>query len=155
MRALPIALSAALLVAPMQLGAPLVDARVAAVEPAAPLEAAESRIAMLPASPSEPEPAPAAAPAWRAETAVLASWYGPGFWENRTACGQILTPALLGVAHRTLPCGTLVTLRHGGATLTMPVVDNGPHVPGREFDLTHRARVALGCPDLCRLGWVR
>jgi rare lipoprotein A (peptidoglycan hydrolase) len=89
------------------------------------------------------------------EATVVASWYGPGFWDNRTACGQVLTPELLGVAHLTLPCGTLVTLRYRGVTVTMPVVDHGPHVAGREFDLTYRARVALGCPDLCWVGWQR
>lgn len=86
---------------------------------------------------------------------ATASWYGPGMWGNRTACGHTLTDALLGVAHRTLPCGTLVTLRYGIRTVTVPVVDRGPYVESREFDLTHAARVALTCPDLCSLSWVR
>jgi hypothetical protein len=86
---------------------------------------------------------------------ALVSWYGPGMWGARTACGMVLTGELLGVAHRTLPCGSLITLRYGDVTLTVPVVDRGPYVAAREFDLTYATREALGCPDLCRLSWLR
>jgi hypothetical protein len=67
------------------------------------------------------------------------SWYGPGFYGHHTACGQILTTTLRGVANRTLPCGTLVTFRNpkNGATITVPVVDRGPYVSGRQWDLTY------------------
>jgi hypothetical protein len=64
------------------------------------------------------------------------SWYGPGLIGNGTACGQTLTKRLVGVAHRTLPCGTLVTFSSHGHTVTAPVVDRGPYVSGRIFDLT-------------------
>jgi hypothetical protein len=67
------------------------------------------------------------------------SWYGPGFYGNGTACGQTLTKALVGVAHRTLPCGTLVTFRYKGVTLTVPVIDRGPYVSGRTWDLSYGA----------------
>ncbi|MBI2324201.1 MAG: hypothetical protein HYU87_04480 [Chloroflexi bacterium] len=97
--------------------------------------------------PIEPDEPPA--------TPVQASWFGPGLYGNRTACGQVLTTSLVGVAHRTLPCGTVVTLRHGGSTVEVPVVDRGPFIYSREFDLTFATRVALGCPDLCRASWVR
>jgi hypothetical protein len=89
------------------------------------------------------------------ESTVRASWYGPGFYGRRTACGQIMSTTLQGVAHRTLPCGTPVTLRYGDATVTVPVVDRGPYIASREFDLTYATRVALGCPDLCSLTWLR
>lgn len=89
------------------------------------------------------------------ETTVLASWYGPGFYGRRTACGQTMSGTLQGVAHRTLPCGTPVTLRYGGVNVTVPVVDRGPYIPGRELDLTYATRVALGCPDLCYVTWLR
>ena len=82
---------------------------------------------------------------------VLASWYGPGFYGNRTACGQTYSPAILGVAHRTLPCGTLVTLTYGGRSVTVPVIDRGPFVSGRTLDLSYATKLALGCPDLCTL----
>ena len=58
---------------------------------------------------------------------------------NGTACGQTLTRSLVGVAHRSLPCGTKITFRYGGQTVTMPVVDRGPYVSGRIFDLTYGA----------------
>lgn len=86
---------------------------------------------------------------------IVASWYGPGLYGGRTACGQVLTTGLLGVAHRTLPCGTPVTLRYGSTTITVPVVDRGPYVRSREFDLSYAAKVELGCADICHLSWIR
>jgi len=70
-----------------------------------------------------------------------ASWYGGG---GSLACGGWLSSATLGVANKTLPCGTLVTLRYGGHSIRVPVVDRGPYVPGREFDLTEATKQALG-----------
>jgi hypothetical protein len=75
---------------------------------------------------------------------VAASWYGGG---GSLACGGALTSSTVGVANRTLPCGTLVTLRYGGRTIRVPVVDRGPFVAGREFDLTERTKQALGFGD--------
>jgi len=60
------------------------------------------------------------------------------------ACGGTLSPGTLGVAHKTLPCGTKVTLRHHGHTVRVPVVDRGPFVAGREFDLTAATKQRLG-----------
>src|SRR5439155_7325975 len=68
---------------------------------------------------------------------VLASWYGPGFYGNRTACGQLYSPEILGVAHLSLPCGTLLTLTYGTRSLTVAVIDRGPYVVGRTLDLSH------------------
>jgi hypothetical protein len=65
-----------------------------------------------------------------------ASWYGPGLYGNRLGCGGTLGAGRLGVAHKTLPCGTRVTLRHRGRTVRVPVIDRGPYVAGREYDLT-------------------
>lgn len=81
---------------------------------------------------------------WRWDSSV--SWYGPTFYGKRTACGLAMTQSLLGVAHRTLPCGTLVTFRNpaNGRSLTLPVVDRGPYVSGRQWDLTGGACLALG-----------
>jgi rare lipoprotein A len=76
---------------------------------------------------------------------AVASWYGGG---GQTACGGSLTSSTLGVANKTLPCGTLVTLRYGGRTVRVPVIDRGPFVPGREFDLTEATKRALGFGDL-------
>lgn len=76
---------------------------------------------------------------------VVASWYGPG---GRTACGEQLTATTLGVASPTLPCGTRVTLRLGARILTVPVIDRGPFVSGREYDLTWATKIALGAGDV-------
>jgi hypothetical protein len=72
---------------------------------------------------------------------VIASWYGLG---GRTACGEELTPATLGVANKTLPCGTFVTLRYGHRTLRVRVIDRGPFVAGRDYDLTYATKLKLG-----------
>lgn len=73
-----------------------------------------------------------------------ASWYGGG---GTMACGGALTSSTLGVANKTLPCGTLVTLRYGGHAVRVPVVDRGPYVAGRDFDLTEATKRALGFGD--------
>lgn len=73
-----------------------------------------------------------------------ASWYGGG---GSLACGGTLSDATQGVANKTLPCGTLVTLRYGARRVRVPVVDRGPYVAGRDFDLTPATRAALGFGD--------
>jgi rare lipoprotein A len=75
-----------------------------------------------------------------------ASWYGPGLYGNPLGCGGRLIPGRLGVAHKTLPCGTKVTLKHGRRSVRVPVIDRGPYVGGREYDLTQATAQ--------RLGWV-
>jgi rare lipoprotein A len=67
---------------------------------------------------------------------AYASWYGPGLYGNHLGCGGRLSPSRLGVAHRTLPCGSKVTLRRGTHTVRVRVIDRGPYVAGREYDLT-------------------
>ena len=69
---------------------------------------------------------------------VLASWYNDA---GTTGCGF---HAGLGVANKTLPCGTHVTLSYGGRTVTAVVDDRGPYVAGREFDLNQNTAAALG-----------
>jgi len=71
------------------------------------------------------------------------SWYGPGLYGNKLSCGGRLTPGTLGVAHKTLPCGSRVTLRRGNRVVRVKVVDRGPYVGGREFDLTAATRARL------------
>jgi rare lipoprotein A (peptidoglycan hydrolase) len=99
-----------------------------------------------------------AVPAAANGSVVVASWYGPGFYENRLPCWPWLKanglpiqflPDTWGVAHKSLPCGTMVTLSHGTRTVTVPVIDRGPYIAGREFDLSPRVKAELGCSDLC------
>jgi peptidoglycan hydrolase-like protein with peptidoglycan-binding domain len=66
----------------------------------------------------------------------LATWYGPGFFGNQTACGQTLTKRTLGVAHRTLPCGSRVVIGYGGRFVRTTVIDRGPYANGAKWDLT-------------------
>ena len=75
---------------------------------------------------------------------ALASWYGPGFYGQLTGCGGRLGYSQLGVAHKTLPCGTKVTLRHNGRRVRVPVIDRGPYVGAREYDLTAATARRLG-----------
>ena len=72
-----------------------------------------------------------------------ATWYGPGFYGRTTACGQTMNRYLVGVAHRTLPCGTNVAVMYKGRILTVPVVDRGPYANGAHWDLTYAAARAL------------
>jgi hypothetical protein len=83
----------------------------------------------------------------------IASWYGPSGPNQTTACGVPLNDATLGVAHRTLPCGTMVAFYYAGRTIAVPVIDRGPFVKGRSWDLTEAAFNALGGDDgLMRVG---
>lgn len=76
--------------------------------------------------------------------AAGATWYGPGLYGNQTACGQTLLPGTIGVAHRTLPCGTAIKFAYRGHYLVTQVIDRGPYTFGNAFDLTNGARRALG-----------
>jgi len=80
-----------------------------------------------------------------------ASWYGPGLWGNKTACGQTLRPRTLGVAHRSLPCGTAVKFVYRGRALVTQVIDRGPYIRGRAWDLTAAASEALGFEGVGRV----
>lgn len=73
---------------------------------------------------------------------TLASWYA--LYGSHLACGGTMGYETLGVAHKWLPCGTMVTLRYHGRQVTVPVVDRGPYVSGREWDLTGATARRLG-----------
>jgi len=83
---------------------------------------------------------------------AVATWFGPGFYGKRTACGQVLTPEVVGVAHRTLPCGTLVRVSYHGHTVVAPVIDRGPYAQGVTWDLTAGAARSLGLAGTARVG---
>jgi rare lipoprotein A len=86
---------------------------------------------------------------------AVATWYGPGFYGRRTACGQRMSRTLLGVAHKTLRCGTQVALLYKGRRMTVPVVDRGPFANGARYDLTAATAQALGFEHTDRVGAVR
>jgi hypothetical protein len=81
-----------------------------------------------------------------------ATIFGPGFYGRRTACGTLLRPTTVGVAHRTLPCGTRLEAYYGGRRLVVSVIDRGPYVAGVSWDLTAAAARALGFPGQGELG---
>lgn len=89
-------------------------------------------------------PARVAVGRMRAFRRSFASWYGPGFYGRRTACGQTFHAGIMGVAHKTLPCGTRLTFRKGNRLVRARVIDRGPFHPGREFDLSPAVKQALG-----------
>jgi rare lipoprotein A len=81
-----------------------------------------------------------------------ATWYGPGLYGRRTACGQVLSHRLLGLAHRTLPCGTPIEVYLDGRSLTVPVVDRGPFANGAHYDLTSAAAEQIELRQTATLG---
>jgi hypothetical protein len=83
---------------------------------------------------------------------TFASWYGPGFYGHRTACGTTFSANVMGVANRTLPCGTRLFLRHGERTVRVQVIDRGPFNFSREFDLSPAVKRALGFGSTGTLG---
>jgi rare lipoprotein A len=83
---------------------------------------------------------------------IIATWYGPGFFGNHTACGELLTTTLVGVADRTLPCGTPVSVTYDGHTLTVPVIDRGPYSGAATLDLTEAAAQELGMSETSPVG---
>ncbi|MBF6621761.1 MAG: hypothetical protein ITG02_16230 [Patulibacter sp.] len=73
-----------------------------------------------------------------------ASWFGPGFYGGKTACGLVLRKRTEGVAHRTLPCGSQVEIRHEGTSVVVPVIDRGPFANKADFDLTKNVADEIG-----------
>jgi rare lipoprotein A len=80
-----------------------------------------------------------------------ASWYGPGLWGNRTACGQTLRPRTMGVAHKTLSCGTSVKFVYKGKAVVTQVIDRGPYAHGRAWDFTKAVSDTLGFEGVGRV----
>lgn len=110
-----------------------------------PVPSTTTTVSEPPTTTTEPAPSTTAAPTSDSEwSSAEASWYGPGFYGNTTACGQRYTDQIEGVAHKTLKCGTMVTFTHDGKTVTVPVIDRGPYTRGRMWDLSARTCRDLG-----------
>jgi rare lipoprotein A (peptidoglycan hydrolase) len=93
-------------------------------------------------TPTEPTAQPSSSPSWTVHKS--ATWYGPGFWGKSTACGTVLTPTTIGVAHKKLPCGTVVTFSYAGRSVTATVIDRGPYRKGYAWDLTKKTAKRVG-----------
>jgi rare lipoprotein A len=96
---------------------------------------------------ASPSASSSSTPVVKIHKTAIATWFGPGFYGQQTACGQTLTPAVVGVANRKLPCGTLVKVTYHGKPLIVPVVDRGPYANGADWDLTAAAAQALGIEE--------
>lgn len=82
-----------------------------------------------------------------------ATWYGPGLYGRHTACGDVLRPHTIGVAHKRLPCNTPVRFVYHGRVLIARVIDRGPYSRGNSWDLTNGAREALDFEGADRIGY--
>jgi hypothetical protein len=84
---------------------------------------------------------------------ALAGSSGVVAYGKRTACGQVIGPRTEGVAHPVLPCGVKIYLDYEGQHVLTQVIDRGPSVPGREFDLTEALAHRLGLVGVQRVTW--
>lgn len=97
-------------------------------------------------APVKAEPPKPPAPAVVSVSTGQASWYGPGFFGNRTANGEVFRPGTLTAAHRTLPFGTKVRVTNlwNGRSAVVRINDRGPFHGARVIDLAHGAASQLG-----------
>jgi peptidoglycan lytic transglycosylase len=79
--------------------------------------------------------------------------YGPTARHRRTACGLPFTKKTEGVAHPVLPCGVRLFVRFRGREVLTEVVDRGPNVPGRDFDLTKALANRLDLHGSQKIEW--
>lgn len=84
---------------------------------------------------------------------VVASIYGPGDsgGSGITASGRRIDPAGMTCAHRDLPFGTRLILRHGSNIVEVTVTDRGPFVSGRALDCMPAVGRALHLGGLGRV----
>jgi rare lipoprotein A len=83
---------------------------------------------------------------------AIATMYGPGLWNRHTFCGERLRKTTLGVASRTLKCGTKVEISFKGREITVPVIDRGPFANDATWDLTWATGKALGMTATSTIG---
>jgi hypothetical protein len=84
---------------------------------------------------------------------ALAGSSGVVAYGKRTACGQILGPRTEGVGNPVLPCGVKIYVTYDGRRVLTQVIDRGPSVPGRQFDLTEALAHRLGLVGVQRIAW--
>ena len=101
---------------------------------------------LKPATPALPIATPPSQPRVRSVSTGQASWYGPGFYGNRTANGEVFRPGTLTAAHRTLAFGTKVRVTNlwNGRSTVVRINDRGPFHGSRVIDLAHGAARELG-----------
>ena len=67
---------------------------------------------------------------------LVSSWYGSELEGSPTASGEPYRPDGRTAAHRSLPLGTELVVSYGSRQTVVRVNDRGPHVAGRELDLS-------------------
>jgi rare lipoprotein A (peptidoglycan hydrolase) len=72
---------------------------------------------------------------------------------KRTACGVLVGPHTEGVSHPVLPCGVRIYVTYHGEHVLTQVIDRGPYLPGREFDLTPALAARLGLSGVQLIAW--
>jgi rare lipoprotein A (peptidoglycan hydrolase) len=58
-----------------------------------------------------------------------------------------------GVSHPVLPCGAKIFVQFDGRSVLTQVIDRGPYVPGRTFDLTEPLAARLGLTGVQQIRW--
>ena len=78
-----------------------------------------------------------------------ASWYGPGFYGQKTTSGEVLKEGTMTAAHSSLPMGTevKVTRLDTNESVTVVINDRKPYKEGTVIDLAHGAADALDIDD--------
>ena len=89
--------------------------------------------------------------AYRSSRATI--FGGPGEYQA-SACGPAIAKGTLGVANRTLPCGTLVQVAFGNRSMVLPVIDRGPYRHGFNWDVTFAAATTLAMPGTSTIGYL-
>jgi hypothetical protein len=97
-----------------------------------------------------PKPVPVPGAGWYR---ALAAPYPASSRRERTACGHLLGPNTLGVAHPVLPCGVKIFIAYKDKTVLTQVVDRGPAVPGRQFDVTRPLAAKIGLVGTQQIRW--
>ncbi len=75
---------------------------------------------------------------------LVSSWYGSELEGSPTASGEPYRPDGRTAAHRSLPLGTELLVSYGGRQTLVRVNDRGPHVGGRDLDLSRGAAEEIG-----------
>ena len=115
-------------------------------KPMAILTPEEVRVVPGPPAAEPPKPKLKVVPSIVRTITGEASWYGPGFYGNRTASGEVYRRGTMTAAHRTLPFGTKVRVTNlwNGRSAVIRINDRGPFVAHRVIDLGHGAASSLG-----------
>ena len=84
---------------------------------------------------------------------ALAAPYTLSKGRTKSACGVAIDTKAVGVAHPVLPCGVKLYVEYKGKQVLTQVIDRGPSVPGREFDLTRALARELGLTGTKTINW--